>query len=218
MEMNDVGPNAQEDLGPIVEPEIARRRSRKRSITIFVVVSILNVALLALLWTQLLTPAHTQVSQQDDASLTGDMASSPLLGKAAPDFSLSPVEGNGKALHLSDFKGKPVVINFWASWCGPCNEETPFLQKSWSRLQAQGVTLIGIDGSEKPGDGAKFLQKYGVHYPNVQDTVDGATAISYGVTSFPETIFVNAHGVVVAKWLGALNEQGLQQELAKLNR
>src|SRR5258708_30600345 len=217
MEMNGVEPGAEDNLEPVAQPEVTRRRSRKRSITIFAVVSILNVALLALLWTQLLTPAHTtQLSQQNDPSLTGDMASSPLLGKTAPDFTLAPVDGNGNVLRLAYFKGRPMVLNFWASWCGPCNDEMPFLQKSWPRLQAQGVTLLGIDGSEKPGDGPKFLQKYSVRYPNVQDTLDGQTALNYGVTSFPETVFVNAQGMVVAKWLGALNEPGLQKELAKL--
>jgi cytochrome c biogenesis protein CcmG/thiol:disulfide interchange protein DsbE len=195
------------------------RQTRKRDVTLFSVVSLVCVLLLALLWTQLLTPAQTRskLSQQVDSSLIGDTGNSPLVGLAGPDFTLSSVSAGGKVVHLADFKGKPVVLNFWASWCTPCNTETPFLQHSAAHLQAQGVVLVGVDGSEKAGDGAAFLQKYGVTYTNLQDTLDGATAVNYGVTSFPETIFLNTHGIVVAKWVGAIDERGLQSELAKLS-
>ena len=202
------------------EPEIVKKRSRKRSITIFVVVSVINAGLLVLLWTQLLTPAHpAPTSSNSTTSTTGDI-NSPLVGKTAPDFTLSMLTSDGSKggkMRLADFKGKAVMLNFWASWCQPCNQEAPFLQKSWSHLQSQGVVLIGIDGPEKASDAQKFLQRYTISYRNVQDTVEGATAINYGVTGFPETIFINKQGIVVAKWVFPLNEQGLQLEMKKLN-
>jgi cytochrome c biogenesis protein CcmG/thiol:disulfide interchange protein DsbE len=92
------------------------------------------------------------------------------------------------------------------------------LQKSWPDLKAQGIVFIGIDGPENTSNALKFIQKYGITYPNVQDTVNGATAIDYGATGFPETIFIDRNGVVVAKWAFPLNKQGLQLELAKLAR
>jgi len=91
------------------------------------------------------------------------------------------------------------------------------LQKSWPRLQAQGVVFIGIDGPEKSSDAQKFLQKYKISYLNIQDTIEGSTAINYGVTGFPETVFINRDGVVVAKWVFPLTQQGLQLEMAKIN-
>jgi cytochrome c biogenesis protein CcmG/thiol:disulfide interchange protein DsbE len=204
---------------PVVEPTILKTSSRKRSITIFVVVSILNVALLALLWTQLLTPAHNASSGQQSgtSSALGDV-NSPLIGKPAPAFKLAKLNGGSGDLSLSDYKGKPVILNFWASWCDPCNEEAPLLQKTWqARLQQQGVVLLGIDGQEKSADAKAFLHKYGISYPNVQDTLDGSTGISYGVAGFPETVFIDRNGVVVAKSIAALNEKTLDQELKKLH-
>ncbi len=220
MEAKDSLPGGVATQEPVPEPEVVGKRSRKRSITIFIVVSVINVALLALLWTQLLTPAHpTPTSSDSTTSTTGDI-NSPLVGKVAPDFTLSALNSDGSAggkMRLSDLKGKVVILNFWASWCEPCNQEAPFLQKSWPHLQAQGVMLIGIDGPEKASDAQKFLQRYTITYHNVQDTVEGATAIDYGVTGFPETVFINKQGVVVAKWVFPLTEQGLQLEMKKLN-
>jgi cytochrome c biogenesis protein CcmG/thiol:disulfide interchange protein DsbE len=205
----------QQTQEPVADPAIVKTRSRKRSITIFVVVSILNVALLALLWTQLLTPAQNVSSGQSSSNAYGDV-NSPLIGKPAPDFKLAKLGGGGN-MSLSDFKGKPVVLNFWASWCDPCNEEAPFLQKTWeTRLQSQGVVLLGIDGQEKTSDAQAFMHKYGISYPNVQDTLDGSTGISYGVAGFPETVFIDRNGVVVAKSIAVLNEKVLDQELKKL--
>ena len=216
MEANSVTP----DEIKTSEADVVKRSSRKRHITIFIVVSILNVALLVLLWTQLLTPASQLPNTSTDnggSSSAGDI-SSPLIGKSAPDFKLTTLNGSSRTLHLADFKGKSVILNFWASWCAPCNEEAPFLQKIWPKLQSQKMVFIGIDGPEPSGDTLKFLQKYGITYPNVRDTTDGSTAISYGVTGFPETVFINRDGVVVAKWVFPLTEQGLQLEMTKLTR
>src|SRR2546423_6397859 len=103
-------------------------RSRKRSIITFVVVSLLNVGLLILLWTQLLTPRSGP--PQANSSSTIGFVSSPLLGKTAPDFTLSVLNGNQAKLHLTSLKGKVVMLNFWASWCQPCQQEAPALQRT----------------------------------------------------------------------------------------
>lgn len=197
-------------------PEIIRKHSRKRSITIFVIVSLLNVSLLIVLWTQLLTPrANAPQQLANDPSIVG-FISSPLVGQPAPDFTLPALNGSAKQFHLADLKGKPAIVNFWASSCAPCQVETPFLQKSWSGLQARGVSLIGVDGFEQKSNAQSFMQRYGVTYTNVQDNLDGATGISFGVTGNPETYFINKDGKVVARWIGALNEQGLNSGLAKM--
>jgi cytochrome c biogenesis protein CcmG/thiol:disulfide interchange protein DsbE len=209
--------NAVETREP--EPTVVKKNSRKRSITIFVVVSILNAGLLVLLWTQLLTPAHSpnQIDNTSGNPTTGDI-NSPLVGKPAPDFTLTALSGGNGKIHLADFKGRPVILNFWASWCDPCNQEAPFLAKAWPELRSQGVVFIGIDGPEKSSAALSFIHKYGVSYLNVQDTLDGATAINYGVTGFPETVFINKEGVVVAKWIYPLTAQGLKLEMAKMMR
>jgi cytochrome c biogenesis protein CcmG/thiol:disulfide interchange protein DsbE len=199
-------------------PHQQRKGITKRSIITFVVVSMLNVALLALLWTQLLTPAHNQSSKGFGMSSGLGDASSLLVGKAAPDFRLATLDGSGKTIQLADLKGKPLILNFWASWCTGCIEEVPFLQKTLPTLQSQGIVFVGIDGQEKASDALAFVQKHNLVSLDVQDTLDGSTAISYGVTGFPETVFIKRTGMVAAKWIGPLNEQGLQLEMAKMMR
>jgi cytochrome c biogenesis protein CcmG/thiol:disulfide interchange protein DsbE len=199
---------------PAQEPEILRKRSRKRNITIFVVVCLLNVGLLVLLWTQLMTPRATHSA--DDPSLVGEV-SSPLVGKAAPDFTLPVIDGNGAQVHLADFKGKPVILNFWGSWCEPCKQEAPLLQQTWTRIQPQGAVMLGIDIPEASESAPlDFIRQNGITYTNVKDTVQGSTGLDYGTTGQPETFFIDRNGIIVAHWFGPLTEDGMRSELAKL--
>lgn len=202
-----------EGIPPVnVVEKPGRKNSRKRSITIFIVVSLLNVALLGLLWSQLLTPAHNTATSQGSVS--------PLVGKPAPDFTLAALNAkSASTISLTSFKGRPVVINVWNSTCAPCVAETPLLQSVWQRVQSQGqgVVFLGIDFQDARSDGLSFLQKYGITYPNVLDA-SGSVAISYGVTGTPETIFINRQGVVVQKVIGELTAQTLQSNLQLVSR
>ena len=197
------------------QKEDTKPRSRKRSIIIFVVVSLLNVGLLIVLWTQLLTP-RSSLSQTDNASIVG-FVSSPLIGKPAPDFTLPVLNGNGTKLHLASLKGKVVMVNFWASWCQPCQQEASVLQRVWTKWQSKDVVLLGVDGAEAERDALNFVHQHGITYQNVRDTIDGGTAISYGATANPETFFINEDGMVVARWIGPIDEQSVQAELTKLH-
>ena len=185
-------------------PAPGRKSSRKRRITIFAVVSLLNAGLLIFLWTQLLTPAQNQ-NQAHSAD--------PLIGHAAPNFMLDALSLHAApAISLASFKGKPVVLNVWNSACVPCVQEAPLLQSQWQRVQSQGIVFIGIDFQDAKSDGVSFLQKYGITYLNVLDAT-GSTAISYGVTGAPETIFINRQGIVISRVIGELTVQTLQSNL-----
>jgi len=179
------------------------KNKRRLRILIFSAVSLLNVGLLAFLLAQLLTPAPTSRSD-------------PLVGHPAPNFSLAMLNAHaGKsALSLSNFKGKPVVLNFWASWCEPCKEEAPLLESAWKRMQAQGkdAVFLGIDFQESNNDGTGFLQLYNITYPAVLDT-DGSVASKYNVTSLPVTIFINRHGTVMSRVPQQLTVQTLSSNL-----
>ncbi len=182
-----------------------KRSTHKRRILIFGVVSLLSLGLLVLLGSQLLTPAQNK----------SNAASSLLIGHAAPDFTLAELSTHpapAPKIHLASLKGMPVILNFWASWCVPCQHEAPLLQATWQQVQRQGIVLLGIDFQDTQSDGLKFLQTYGITYRNVVDGT-GATAINYGVTGVPETFFLNRQGVIVSKVIGELTEQTIQSNL-----
>ena len=205
MEVEDTG--AQPEVTAAAEkqtPAPQRKGSRKRNITVFAIVSLINIGLLVFLWTQLLTPAQNTSGQGRD----------PLIGHLAPDFTLAVLSSHHTTADIStaSYKGKPLVINFWNSTCGPCMDEASLLQQEWPRLQSQGIAFIGIDFQDTTSDGLGFLQKYGISYPNVMDAT-GSTAINYGVTGTPETLFINRQGVVVSRVSGELTGQTLQQNL-----
>ena len=186
-----------------------RRGGYRRRVITFAVISVINVALLALLWSQLFVP--TQSSSTDSTQ-----SKSPLEGRPAPNFMLAQLTtDSAPPIRLADFKGKPMIINFWASWCDPCKREAPLLQSTWQRAQKQGVVMLGIDYQDTNSDGLAFLQKYGITYKNVVD-VQGKVSIDYGVADLPETFFINSRGIVVRRVLGELTEQTLQKNIQQI--
>ena len=140
---------------------------------------------------------------------------SPLVGHPAPPFALKAV-GTGETIDLDTLRGKPVVINFWATWCGPCYEEHPTLVANARNLQPE-VQFIGVVFNDTDDKIMRFLAERGSAYPTLLDT-NGKTAIAYGVGGVPETFFLNPKGTIVAKFEGPLTTEALQAELAKAMR
>jgi cytochrome c biogenesis protein CcmG/thiol:disulfide interchange protein DsbE len=135
---------------------------------------------------------------------------SPLVGHTAPDFAISVYNrSSGQTQRLADLRGHPVVVTFWASWCQPCQEETPILEAAYQKYAAQGVVFIGVDYEDKPDAAQAFLRQYGVTYPAGPDTSNGDSAIAYGVTGPPETAFVDRSGTVTQKIIGMLDDRTL---------
>ncbi len=180
-----------------------------RRVVIFATICVLSLAFLALLATQVLTPAQ---------ETTQKIGQSPLLGRTAPDFTLPVLSGSSAStFHLATLKGRPLILNFWASWCDACKEEAPLLQHTWQQTAPQGAVMIGIDFEDTSEAGKGFISHYGITYLNVSDTADGKTGITYGLTGVPETFFVDRHGIIIRKEIGALTEQVLQQDLRQLD-
>lgn len=146
-----------------------------------------------------------------------------LASGIAPDFSLTTFDG--KKIALAELRGKPVVINFWASWCVPCRTEAPILERAWKEYRERGVVILGVDYVDTEDAAKTFMQEYGMTYPNGADL---GTRISqmYRITGVPETYFVtrdgkmmsgiDANGRAFANWIGPIDEASLRERIEKL--
>ena len=115
----------------------------------------------------------------------------------APAFTLDRLDRDGQ-LGVGDLKGKAVVVNFWASWCVPCRDEAPVLQKTYERYRDQGLVVLGVDVNDFRQDARRFMKRYGLTYPVVYDG-KGSTVGKWGVRGFPETFFVDRTGKLVGE-------------------
>ncbi|MCH7746254.1 MAG: TlpA family protein disulfide reductase [Chloroflexi bacterium] len=128
------------------------------------------------------------------------------VGKPAPEFRLPLFEGG--ELEFSQSFGKPTVINFWASWCPPCREESPLLERTWRAFKDSGVQFIGVDIQDSEEDARAYISEFGITFPNGLDA-DGRITIDYGVIGLPVTFFVSSDGIVQRRWVGAIRENRL---------
>ncbi len=137
----------------------------------------------------------------------------PQPGEPAPDFSLTLLDGS--EISLSDLRGQVVVINFWASYCGPCRQEAPELQAVWERYKGAGVVLLGLSYKDAEDASRAFLEDLGITYLNGADR-RGKIGRAYGITAVPETFVIDAEGKVAWLRIGEVQAGELAQQLADL--
>ncbi|MDO8532370.1 MAG: TlpA disulfide reductase family protein [Dehalococcoidia bacterium] len=123
------------------------------------------------------------------------------VGRPAPDFTITTFDGT--RFRLSEQRGKVVVINFWASWCVPCREEAPFLERAWREYKDKGVVFVGVDIQDTESAARAYIKEFDITYPNGPD-VSGEITIDYGVSGIPVTFFVDKEGRVAGRWVGAV--------------
>lgn len=134
------------------------------------------------------------------------------LGEPAPDEPLPRLQGGGSE-SLADYKGKWVLVNFWASWCVPCKDEAPALEKFQRQHGGPAFTVLGVDSRDLTEDGRDFVRRYELSYPQLRDG-DGGAAHDYGTTGVPENFLIDPAGKV--QWLrrGPVDERYLGEEVA----
>jgi cytochrome c biogenesis protein CcmG, thiol:disulfide interchange protein DsbE len=135
------------------------------------------------------------------------------LGRPAPAFGLPALDGDGD-IALAGLRGKPVVLNFWASWCGPCKDEAPEFARTAKR-HADDVHFLGVTMLDSVTPARAFVDTYGIGYPSVRDA-RGVVAKRYGVTGVPETAFIDAQGRLVGSYIGAFTKGQLERAVRDL--
>ncbi|MDP8942542.1 MAG: TlpA family protein disulfide reductase [Actinomycetota bacterium] len=140
----------------------------------------------------------------------------PVLERGAPapalDARLGPALRDG-AVAAAELRGVPVVLNYWASWCPPCRDEAPVLERAWREQRSRGVAFVGLNMQDVTDDARAFLREFRVSYLNVRDRSD-ETARRWGVTGLPETFFLSAGGRVVGHVIGVVSPEQLREGIA----
>ena len=136
----------------------------------------------------------------------------PIAGYRAPDFTLTTLTGD--TVRLSDYRGQPVVVNFWATWCPPCRAEIPHFQAASRRYNGR-IIFLGVDDGEPVATVAPFAAKMGITYPIPLDT-ESAVSRLYRVNSLPSTFFIDASGVIRHVQFGLVTEAVLEENVQVL--
>jgi cytochrome c biogenesis protein CcmG, thiol:disulfide interchange protein DsbE len=132
----------------------------------------------------------------------------------APEVDLPNLSGTGNS-SLADYKGKVVVLNFWASWCEPCRDESPLLQRWHKRLQDQNATVLGVDVQDISDDARRFAAEYGLTYPMLRDG-PGDIRDDFDILGLPETFVVDRQGRIAAVARGPIDERFMREQVAPL--
>ncbi len=179
-----------------MEPKIFFRKSAL-AIAALVIVGFLGL----LLWGML--------NRQPITGLSGIT----MVNRAAPDFILTTFKGT--TISLQDLRGKPVVINFWASWCPPCRIEAPLIERTWRAYKDRGLIFLGVNIQDRKQDALNYIREFAVTYPNGPDPT-GEISIDYGVSGLPVTFFVSRDGEVVRRWVGAIEKSVLINSIEEI--
>jgi cytochrome c biogenesis protein CcmG, thiol:disulfide interchange protein DsbE len=126
----------------------------------------------------------------------------PRVGSMAPPFTLRRLDGPGK-VSLDSYRGRAVVLNFWASWCNPCKSEAAVLERDWSNYRKRGVVFLGVDYHDLSSDARRFVSAHALTFPMLQDG-SGRVTGRYGISQVPETYVVSRAGRIVAHLAGPI--------------
>jgi cytochrome c biogenesis protein CcmG/thiol:disulfide interchange protein DsbE len=199
-------PAAEPPSGPPPSPAAGplgwfRRRSRaaRLAITVSAAIVAIAVALLAL------------------GTVTNGPAKPAAQPPRAPGFSLSVLGHPGQHITLSQYTGRPLIVNFFASWCAPCKRETPLIARFYRTAHGR-VTVLGVDVNDSSRSALKFAHRAGVAYPVVSDPQPMTTTLAYDVPGLPATFFLNSQHRIVKRVYGAVTLQDLRTGVAMMTK
>jgi len=136
------------------------------------------------------------------------------IGEPIPDTELAMLDGEGTG-SIGDYRGEWVLVNVWASWCDPCREESPALQRFYEEHRDQNFTVLGIDSRDVSSEGLAFVEEFGLTYPQLHDS-EGDVPDDYGMTGFPESFLIDPEGNVAVARSGPVTGAYLEEAIAPL--
>jgi peroxiredoxin len=140
-------------------------------------------------------------------------SAAPVIGAIAPDFTLTNLVG--EEVSLSDFRGRPVVVNFWATWCVPCRREMPAFQRAFEAYQADDLVILALDLEETAAQVEPFVEELGLTFEVLYDS-QGEVNDTYQVTGLPRTVFIDRQGVIRHIQVGEVQEVLLEGFLDRI--
>jgi len=148
----------------------------------------------------------------NQASATG-RSGEQLIGRRAPEFLADSI--NGKPVSLSNYPESPIILNFWASWCPPCRDETPHFEKIWRLYKEKDVVVIGINVQDDLNSANEYISEFDVTFINGMDK-NGRIMVDYGVTGLPVTFFLDREGIIIGRWVGSIGASSLESRAEAL--
>ncbi|MBQ9922039.1 MAG: TlpA family protein disulfide reductase [Clostridia bacterium] len=160
-------------------------------------------------------PDEPEQPQEESQEEEYKQAQEEVPDYTAPDFTV--YDGEGNEVKLSDYVGKPIILNFWASWCPPCRSEMPHFEKAYTQNSDIQFLMVNMTSSDRESEekAKKYIADEGYTFPVLYDT-EGDAAITYGAYSLPMTILINEKGELVTYAVGALSEENLQTAVTML--
>ena len=159
--------------------------------------------------------AGKNMAHRAKADNGGPLTAGDVRGRTAPNFELEVIDGKGKKMKLSDFKGKGVLLNFWATWCEPCKIEMPWIVDMQKKYASQGLQVLGVAADDSPqNEISEFAKKMGVNYPVLQGT-ESVADLYGGLNGLPWTFFIDRSGKIVNSKLGLMGESEFEENIKK---
>ena len=160
------------------------------------------------------TSAKKSNSNSSQANITGNVVLNQLTKIKAPDFKLKDL--NGKVVSLSDFKGKNVYVNFWASWCPPCRGEMPDIEKLYQETKDSNLVILAINLGEDTGTVKSFIKENKYNFKILLDS-DKSAGQQYNITAIPASFFIDKNGYIVNERVGAMTIDEMKDNISKLS-